>query len=58
MIKLLAPIAKYAGLFFGGIIGWVSGFFGSDSIKNLTWVIAGVAMLAALVMAWVFIKRG
>lgn len=58
MIKLIAPLAKYAGLLFGGIVGWVSGFFGSESIKNLTWVMVAIAIIAAIFAVWYFLVKG
>ncbi len=34
-------------------LGWAGGFFGSDSIKNLTWV----ALILAALLAFYFVSK-
>lgn len=56
MALFLAPaipwIAGGVASVFAGTVGWFTGFLGSDSIKNLLWVIVLVVAIVAIAYVW------
>lgn len=53
----MAALVKVGSFLVVGAIGWLSGFFGSDSIKRLTWAMVAVGIIAALFAAYYFYNK-
>lgn len=53
----MAVLARYGGVLLVGLVSWATGFFGSESIKNLTWVLMALAAIALVLVAWFFLGK-